>query len=135
MPEARKNNQTIDWEPVFALIVLENIYKDRASDNTIEKISGILVSLCDKGKRFHNLGLSKVPGGFYSEYIEAYVQNLIGDGYASGRTPIVLTREGEKLLKFLVNYSSSEYSRIKREFEEIAEMLGISIKQIIEHFS
>jgi len=45
--------------------------------------------------RLKNLGLRAIPGGYYSEDVEMFLGQLLSMGYATQRSPIKLTPEGE----------------------------------------
>ncbi|HME01263.1 MAG TPA: hypothetical protein VKM93_28610 [Terriglobia bacterium] len=82
----------------------------------VRDISGILFTLKQRGFRFRDLGLRKIPGGFYSEDVENFVGQMLSMGYATQRSPIRVGKEGERFCHSIVE---AEKNR-----EELAKLLG-----------
>jgi hypothetical protein len=56
----------------------------------------------ERGIRFKDLGLRKIPGGYYSEDVESFVGQLLTMGYAKQRSPIRLTEKGRKFCETII---------------------------------
>lgn len=74
----------------------------------IKDISMLLFELREKGFRFRDLGLRRIPEGYYSEDVETFVGQLLSMGYATQRSPIRLEPEGAKLCDEILEVESGE---------------------------
>lgn len=91
----------------------------------IKDISMLLFELREKGFRFRDLGLRRIPEGYYSEDVETFVGQLLSMGYATQRSPIRLEPEGAKLCDEILEVESGEHGA---EFKRL-ERLSITCSQ------
>lgn len=87
---------SVDKAYPIAYALLKTAGPGQARNPLIRDIAGYLYRLLEQGIRFRNLGLRGIPGGYYSEDVEAFVGHLLSMGYAVQRSPIKLTPGGEE---------------------------------------
>jgi len=80
----------------------------------VRDISRLLFDLRQRGFRFRDLGLRRIPDGYYSEDVETFVGQLLSMGYATQRSPIRLEPKGEQLCDQIVKAETQDN---KEEFE------------------
>ena len=89
----------------------------------VRDVSNVFFGLYQRGLRFPDLGLRKIPGGYYSEDVESFVGQLLSLGYATQRSPIKLTPEGEKFCREIEERAQNRDDLIKlhKELEELLQ--------------
>jgi hypothetical protein len=89
----------------------------------VRDISDIFFNLKQRGFRFRDLGLRKIPGGYYSEDVEGFVGQLLSLGYARQRSPIKLTENGRKFCEAIVREENNqlEVAKLREELESISQ--------------
>jgi hypothetical protein len=87
-------------------------------------ISDALFALVNRGFRFKDLGLRKIPGGYYSEDVEDFVGRLLSMGYATQRSPIRLTRPGMDFCERIIQaeQDQKEVARLREELEKLEKL-------------
>jgi len=86
----------------------------------IRDVSQLLYRLRERGIRFRDLGLRRIPDGFYSEDVETFVGQLLSMGYATQRSPIRLKEKGVALCEEIVK---EETERNKDEVEKLGKVV------------
>jgi hypothetical protein len=90
-------------------------------DSSIEDISSFLFKLKNRGIDLGDIALRRVPGGFYSEDIEALLGHYLAAGYATHLSPVRLTDEGKQVLSDII---SNERRENRSAIEQIEAVLG-----------
>jgi hypothetical protein len=72
----------------------------------IEDISKLLLELEDRGFDFGEVALRRVPGGVYSEDVEAFVGRLLAAGYGKARSPIEFFEDGLRICRMILEDES-----------------------------
>ncbi len=87
-------------ESIIALALL----KARASDTSIriEEVSSLFGEARKRGLEMEKVALRRVPGGLYSEDVEAFAGRLFAAGYAKARSPITLEPKGVRICEEIV---------------------------------
>ena len=108
---SRPAYSSLDSAAVIALVVRKSAQIRSERWPFVKDISRLLFDLRERGFRFRNLGLRRIPGGYYSEDVETFVGQLLSMGYATQRSPIRLEEKGEKLCEEII----AAEGEVKRE--------------------
>jgi hypothetical protein len=87
----------------------------------IEDISSLLFKLRSAGVDLGEISLRRIPGGFYSEDIEALIGHYLAAGYADQRSPVKLTEKGRRALTEII---SAEREENPSAVEQLEAVLG-----------
>jgi hypothetical protein len=121
MREATYSN--LDSAAAIALVVRAAAQRRSAEWPYIRDISRLLFELRQKGFRFRDLGLRRIPDGYYSEDVETFVGQLLSMGYATQRSPIMLEEKGKELcdeiLKEQGEKNSEQLHRLEAALSEL----------------
>src|SRR5260370_12569341 len=99
-----KETTTIRQEALLAAALLAAIAKRGSQGLTkIEDVSALLFKLRNAGIDIGEVALRRVPGGFYSEDIEALIGHYIACGYAEHITPLTLTDKEHRLSEHITD--------------------------------
>ncbi len=113
----------LDGATAIALVLSRAASQRAARGPYIKDISHLLFELRLKGFRFRDLGLRKIPGGYYSEDVETFVGQLLSMGYATQRSPIKLEENGAKLCQDMVKTEAADHpaevERLERAVDEL----------------
>jgi len=90
----------------------------------IEDISRNLFSLSQSGINLGEISLKRVPGGFYSEDVEILVGHFLDANFAIRRSPVQLTKEGEKVLDTIIHQEKKKNPEGVRKIEAVLGKLG-----------
>jgi hypothetical protein len=99
-PEDIQMPATVSPQFVIAASVLEAKKMQRSID--IETISRVLFDFKTKGFSLGEVAFRSVPGGVYSEDVEAFVGRLLSAGYARARSPIEFFDDGLRICRLIV---------------------------------
>jgi hypothetical protein len=118
---ARCDFSNIDSTAAMALVLhraTAHAYRNRP---LVRDVSEIFFRLKQRGFRFRDIALRKIPGGFYSEDVEGFVGQLLSMGYASERSPIKLTDKGKTFCGRIVQEEKNqdEMARFKSVLDEL----------------
>lgn len=91
----------------------------------IEDVSKFFFEVRQKGldDDVERVALRRVPGGFYSDDVEAFLGRLLDGPYAVARSPVELTEQGTALCWEIVQ---KELDAHPKELRRVAEALGFS---------
>lgn len=106
----------VDSSVAIALILRRAAQGALKEGPFIKDVSHLLFKLRERGFRFRDLGLRRIPDGFYSEDVETFVGQLLSMGYATQRSPIRLREKGVALCAGMVK---EEATRNKDEVEKL----------------
>lgn len=111
----------LDSTTAIALVLRRTAADDSKNRPFVRDVSDIFFELKQRGFRFKDLGLRKIPGGYYSEDVETFVGQLLSMGYATKRSPIKLTEEGERFCKEIeeAEKNQDEVIRLREELEKV----------------
>jgi hypothetical protein len=90
----------------------------------IEEISKKLFNLSEKGINLGEISLKRIPGGFYSEDIEILIGHFLDAKFATRRSPVQLTPEGEKVLDSIIHQQKKENREALRKIEAVLGRLA-----------
>jgi len=90
-------------------------------DADIEYISSLLFQLKKSDIDLGEIALRRVPGGFYSEDVEALLGHYLAADYAEQFSPVTLTEQGKRALSDII---SEERRDNPRAIEKIEAVLG-----------
>jgi hypothetical protein len=90
----------------------------------IEDISRNLFSLSQSGISLGEISLKRIPGGFYSEDVEILVGHFLDANFAVRRSPVQLTKEGEKVLDTIIHQEKKKNPAGVRKIEAVLGKLG-----------
>lgn len=99
-------------ETVIAMAVLQAA--QAGADLEIEDISAKFIELEREGFDISGLSLRYVPGGVYSEDVEAFIGRLLAVGYAKQRSPIRIRPAGLELCRKIVARGLEEDPNLAR---------------------
>jgi len=103
----------LDSTAAIAAVLRRTAGGDSPSPPFVRDVSDIFFALKERGLRFRDLGLRKIPGGYYSEDVETFVGQLLSIGYATRRSPIKLTPDGEKFCREIEEAAQNQDELIK----------------------
>jgi hypothetical protein len=113
----------VDKASAIAAILLKTATPGQRGGPYIRDVSGVLYELRQEGLRLKNLGLTAIPGGYYSEDVEMFLGNLLSMGYATQRSPIKLTPEGQlfcrEILEEEANANSAELANLEKAVDRV----------------
>lgn len=107
--------------------VVKAAYRQSAKDEKptrIEDISRNLFSLSQSGINLGEISLKRIPGGFYSEDIEILVGHFLDAKFAVRRSPVQLTKEGEKVLDTIIHEEKKKNPEGVQKIEAVLGKLG-----------
>lgn len=110
-------------EAIMALAVLES----KSYKLEIEQIADRFVRLKQKGVPIPAIRLRRIPGGFYSEDIEAFVGRQAAAGNADAKNPVTFYEKGVEACKGIL---ANELKRHPTELKQAAQALGINLSRI-----
>jgi len=118
----------IDSTTAIALVLRRTAAADSKNRPFVRDVSDIFFELKRRGFRFRDLGLRKIPGGYYSEDVETFVGQLLSMGYARKRSPIELGEEGKKFCREIeeAEKNQDELIRLREELEKVLQETPIS---------
>lgn len=119
----------IDSTAAIALVLQRAVAEDRRNRPFVRDVSDIFFKLKQRGFRFRDLGLRKIPGGYYSEDVEGFVGQLLSMGYATQRSPIKLTMQGKEFCETIVERQGNkeEMGRLREEVDRIMQQIPASV--------
>jgi len=94
----------------------------------IEEIGQDLLKLVKANIEIEDLALRKVPGGVYSEDVEAFIGHLLAERLATHRSPLQLAPEGEKRLRSIIRFEAKEH---RSAIFEAARALGLDTASLV----
>ena len=111
----------LDSTTAIALVLRRTAADDSENRPFVRDVSDIFFELKQRGFRFRDLGLRKIPGGYYSEDVETFVGQLLSMGYAVKRSPIKLTEEGKKFCREIeeTDRNQHEVISLREELEKV----------------
>jgi hypothetical protein len=113
----------VDKASAIAFVLLRTAKPGQPGGPYIRDVSGVLYELKQVGFRLKNLGLRAIPGGYYSEDVEMFLGHLLSMGYATQRSPIKLTAEGElfcrEILDEEANANRTELADLERAVDQV----------------
>ncbi|MGB6941803.1 MAG: hypothetical protein WBE37_05380 [Bryobacteraceae bacterium] len=107
-------------ETIIALALL----KARATGTSIriEDVSALFGEARKRGLELEKVALRRVPGGLYSEDVEAFAGRLFAAGYAKARSPITLEEKGVRICEEIVG---EELRRNPESLRTVASVLDL----------
>jgi hypothetical protein len=91
----------------------------------IEGLSKLFFEIRQRGlEEVERVALRRVPGGFYSEDVEAFLGRLLAAGYARARSPVTVDDNGENLCKEILR---SEMESHPDALRRVADALGFEM--------
>jgi hypothetical protein len=111
----------VDSTSAMALVLQLTTDASYSNRPLVRDVSDIFFRLKQRGVRFRDIALRKIPGGFYSEDVEGFVGQLLSMGYASERSPIKLTETGKAFCGKIVQEEKDQdgMARLKSELEDL----------------
>ncbi len=111
----------IDSTAAIALVVHRATADEPTDRPFVRDVSKIFFELKQRGLTFRDLGLRKIPRGYYSEDVEGFVGQLLSMGYARERSPIRLTEAGKAFCETIVREekNQAEMTRLRTELEKL----------------
>lgn len=97
---------------------------EREKPLRIEDISLNLFNLSQSGINLGEISLKRIPGGFYSEDIEILVGHFLDANFATRRSPVQLTKEGENVLNSIIHQEKKKNPEGLRKIEAILGKLA-----------
>lgn len=96
----------------------------------VKDVSELFFKLRGMGFRFRDLGLRRIPDGYYSEDVENFVGQLLSMGYATQRSPIRLDDEGVQLCNGILAKESrtnkDELQRLEGAVNELLQRVQVT---------
>ena len=112
----------VDSTAAIALVLARSMQNRTEDFPYVKDISGLLFRLREKGFRVRDLGLRRIPDGYYSEDVETFVGQLLSMGYASQRSPIKLKVKGvtfcEEMVKEEAGKNKEEVEKLERAIQQ-----------------
>lgn len=116
----------LDSTAAIALVLARSVGRRSNKWPYVKDISELFVNLRQMGFRFRDLGLRRIPDGYYSEDVENFVGQLLSMGYASQRSPITLEEDGRRLCQDIL---SKETQRNPDEVEKLGRAVEKLLRQ------
>ena len=115
-----KETTTIRQEALLAAALLAAL-AERGSKGLpkIEDVSALLFKLRNAGIDIGEVALRRVPGGFYSEDIEALIGHYLAAGYAEQMSPVKLTDKGHRVLEEIIELERKEKPEVLKRIESV----------------
>lgn len=95
-----KSNLSIKQDALLATTILFAFRHQ--SEAEIEDISRLLYKLRSSHIDIGEIDLRRIPGGFYSEYVEILVSHYLDSGFVDQKSPLKLKPKGVELLEEIV---------------------------------
>jgi hypothetical protein len=113
----------LDSTAAIAAVLRRTAAGDSPNRPFVRDVSDIFFGLRQRGLRFRDLALRKIPGGYYSEDVETFVGQLLSMGYATRRSPIKLTPEGERFCQEIEDAvrDQGELIKLRAEVERLLQ--------------
>jgi len=109
--------EEISPEAIMAFAVLQS-----KRSLQIEDVSRLFFEIRQKGlEEVEKVALRRVPGGFYSDDVEAFFGRLLAAGFATARSPITVLENGKALCKAILE---KERELHPAALEKVALTLG-----------
>jgi len=120
---------SIDSTAAIALVLERATADERRDRPFVRDVSGVFFELKRRGFKFRDLGLRKIPGGYYSEDVEGFVGQLLSMGYATQRSPIKLTKHGNEFCDTIIDRQGNkeEMARLRDEVDRIMQQVPASV--------
>jgi hypothetical protein len=118
---------TVSPVAVMAMAVWDKKAKDINAQLEIEDISRLFAELREKGLEVKNVALRRVPGGLYSEDVEAFIGGLLAGGYATVSSPITIKPEGLVICEEII---ARAYKKDSAGVEKVAAALNLDISAV-----
>lgn len=112
-------------EVVMAIAVINA--KRRGEKLQVADISERFLELQAKGLDVGDVALRKIPGGVYSEDVEAFVGRFLAAGFAKARSPIDFLDEGIQVCRAIVD---NERQRDPAALRATVEALGVNLADL-----
>jgi len=108
-------------EVLLAAAVLAAYRKanERSKPALIEDIAGLLFELRRSGINLGEISLKRIPGGFYSEDVEILIGHYLDARFATKRSPVQLSAEGQDLLSSIIREERKENPRGLQKVEQV----------------
>ena len=116
-------SSAVSPEAIMALAVLES----DTHKLEIEQIADRFVRLKEKGVPIPPIRLRRIPGGYYSEDIEAFVGRQAAVGNADAQNPVEFSASGVEACKRIL---ASELKRHPDQIKQVAQALGFDLSMI-----
>lgn len=110
-------------EAIMAMAVLES----KTHKLEIEQIADRFVRLKEKGVPIPAIRLRRIPGGYYSEDIEAFVGRQAAAKNADAQNPVTFFEKGVQACKGIL---ANELKRHPDELKAAAQALGFDLSAI-----
>ena len=110
----------ISPEAIMAFAILKA--KESNTPLLIEDVSKLFFEARQKGlEEVEKVALRRVPGGFYSEDVEAFFGRLLAADYARKRSPLEVQESGVELCRAIL---AKEMQGNPRALTKVAQALG-----------
>lgn len=96
-----------------------------SDQSSVEDISSLLFKLKNAGVELGDIALRRVPGGFYSEDIEALIGHYLAAGYATQFSPVKLTDKGRDLLVEIIGTERKDNPSALLQIEAVLGRIGV----------
>lgn len=118
---------SIPPELMLAAAIVSTSPQDDAWEHlpSIEDISLVLFRLKNSGIPLGDIALRRVPEGFYSEDIEAFIGDYLAAGYATQRSPVKLTERGRQALAEIISEERRENTSAVEKLEAVLGKLPV----------
>jgi len=124
-PDTNRVYSSVDKASAIAAVLLRTAKPGEHTGPYIREVSGVLYELRQRGLRLRNLGFRAIPGGYYSEDVEMFLGHLLSLGYATQRSPIKLTPEGQQFCMEILDEEANANGRELANLEKaVDEVLG-----------
>jgi hypothetical protein len=114
-----KNTSMVKQDALLAATILFAFR--RQSEAEIEDISRLLYQLRNSEIDIGEIDLRRIPGGFYSEYVEILFSHYLDSGFVDQKSPLKLKPQGLELLKEVVDEERKQNPEGLKRVEEILE--------------
>jgi hypothetical protein len=93
----------------------------RQSEAEIEDISRLLYKLRNSHIDIGEIDLRRIPGGFYSEYVEILLSHYLDSGFVDQKSPLKLKQKGLELLQEIVDEERRDNPEGLKQVEQALE--------------
>lgn len=115
----------ISPEAIMAFAIL----KAPTNQLRVEDVSKLFFEARQKGlEEVERVALRRVPGGFYSEDVEAFFGRLLAADYATKRSPLTVEESGLQLCRAIL---AKEKESNPQALAKVAQALGFDMTEAI----
>ena len=121
-----KKEEQLSSEQLMATLIKSYFIGEKKP--TVKELAGKLAEGARNGLKTGSLDIRRVPDGYYSENLDEFVGAMTAFQFATKRSPLDLTSEGQAFLKDLIIKASDQHPV---ELEKWLKFLGVDKERMV----